>query len=251
MILHPQTRMLAEAAWWAYEEPEEIEAWLNRHHGFERFAFFDEGATQAFAAGNERRILVAFRGTEEPADWLHDIDAGFISYDHGRIHRGFQRALQEVWSEIYLTVRDWRIDSLAEKSVLVTGHSLGAALATLAFIGLEADHLATFGSPRVGDKKFARWFNAEYRGLAIRFVNNNDIVPRTPAYLAGYRHVGRLAYITARGRIVENATAWFRLKDAAFGFRGDIMLAGVDAVKDHSMTRYASAVQRAFDEARR
>lgn len=245
MILHPQTRMLAEAAWWAYEEPAEIEESFSHRHAFERFEFFDKGGTQAFAAGNERRIVVAFRGTEEPADWLHDIDAGFIKYDPGRIHRGFANALLEVFIDIIVALRKMRDNA---QEILVTGHSLGAALATLAFIGLEGHHLVTFGSPRIGDKKFARWFNAEHRGLAIRFVNNNDIVPRTPPYLTGYRHAGRLAYITAGGRIVENATAWFRLKDASFGFRGDIMLAGLDAVKDHSMTRYASAIQRAFDE---
>ncbi|MDV2503051.1 MAG: lipase family protein [bacterium] len=248
MIYHPQTRMLAEAAWWAYEEPEEIVKGFAAGHALGRFEFFDKNGTQAFVAAGDTRIVVAFRGTEEIADWLADIDAGFTRYAYGRIHRGFSRALLEIWPDLFKTVMDWHMDSMEVRELLVTGHSLGAVLATLAFIGLEASRLVTFGSPRVGDSGFARWFNKTYRGFATRFVNNNDIVPRTPPYLAGYRHVGRLAYITAAGRIKGDATAWFRLKDAAFGFRGDIMLAGVDAIKDHSMTAYASAIQRAYDE---
>jgi len=47
--------------------------------------------------------------------------------------------------------------------MIVTGHSLGGAIATLAVAeliskGIQVDNLYTFGSPRVGDSNFISWF---------------------------------------------------------------------------------------------
>ena len=69
--------------------------------------------------------------------------------------------------------------------VWVTGHSLGAALATLATIrltndGIPVNGLYTYGCPRVGEVKFRSLFEENVTARAYRLVNNNDIVARIP-----------------------------------------------------------------------
>ena len=70
----------------------------------------------------------------------------------------------------------------------ISGHSLGAALATLTADRFpKVRSLYTFGSPRVGDREFAENFTVE----AHRFVNGNDIISRLPPE-GLYHHVGQI-----------------------------------------------------------
>jgi predicted lipase len=70
--------------------------------------------------------------------------------------------------------------------LLVAGHSLGAAMATLALPDIEASlnikvtSVFTFGSPRVGDDAFARAYNTAFGRRSFRIVNTSDIVTSVP-----------------------------------------------------------------------
>jgi len=78
-----------------------------------------------------------------------------------------------------------------------TGHSLGAALATLAAHHRRPQAVYTFGSPRVGDAAFL----ASFGGTAIyRVVNSRDLVATLPPARLGFSHVGELHYMTRDGR---------------------------------------------------
>jgi predicted lipase len=75
--------------------------------------------------------------------------------------------------------------------------SLGAALAThavshLSALGFPINQFYTFGSPRVGDKKFHFWFNRIFskEGYAARIVHNKDPIPHFPLKTLGYEHLG-------------------------------------------------------------
>jgi hypothetical protein len=71
----------------------------------------------------------------------------------------------------------------------VTGHSLGAALATLAAVDTTPARLVTFGSPRVGDEAF----RALFAGLEVRrFVDCCDVVSRVPPERFDAAHLARL-----------------------------------------------------------
>ena len=86
----------------------------------------------------------------------------------------------------------------AAPELLVTGHSLGAALAATFAAHYMRDHPAAavraypYAQPRVGDAVFAqaleRLVASSPRRVFRRFINNNDIVTRVPASLLGYRH---------------------------------------------------------------
>ncbi|KAL6049195.1 C2 domain-containing protein [Balamuthia mandrillaris] len=81
-----------------------------------------------------------------------------------------------------------------KREIWITGHSLGGALATLFTAKLLLDYpqinkriggLVTFGQPRLGDIHFARFMEERLmttkgRQRYLRFVNNNDIIPRLP-----------------------------------------------------------------------
>lgn len=77
--------------------------------------------------------------------------------------------------------------------VTVTGHSLGAGLATLLALDLASHSLVpntciTLASPRVGDLTFSHVFNHVVPN-AYRVVNRLDLVPKVPPALM-YWHVG-------------------------------------------------------------
>ena len=107
------------------------------------------------------------------------------------MHKGFRAALEDVWKTLHTHYKKHGVG----KQLLVTGHSLGAALATL-----YSDRIAdmnsacyTFGSPRVGCSLFAQLFNERINN-SFRYVNDNDPVPCVPSSLT-YEHVKGLKWL--------------------------------------------------------
>ncbi|GFG75022.1 lipase family protein [Mycobacterium botniense] len=146
-----------------------------------------------------RTVFVAFRGTLTAAEWLDDFDAFAGDYrpvaGFGHVHLG--------WMALYATIRDSLASNLATacagcNHIVVTGHSLGAALAVLAapdiFTNMPPNlepALTTFGGPRTGLHDFAMSFNMTIDSC-YRVVNLFDVVPHVPLPLPGlpYEHVG-------------------------------------------------------------
>lgn len=197
---------LSEASTLVYAEEEFVRARF-REAGLPQVQFFKGRSTQCYVAANRQFAIVAFRGSELwkragkvdlqkiTADLLVNLDVRLADWERGgKVHSGFQRALEEVWEELAP-----RIDALAAggRTIWFTGHSLGGALAVLA-----ADRYGTggrlynFGCPRVGDAEFADGF----RVTAYRVVNHRDIVARIPPE-GVYRHVGEPRYIDQRGKL--------------------------------------------------
>lgn len=76
--------------------------------------------------------------------------------------------------------------------VVVTGHSLGGAIATLAGaylrkLGVAVD-IYTFGSPRVGDTAFANFVSSQKNGFTARITQKLDPVTAVPGLVAGFAH---------------------------------------------------------------
>lgn len=152
--------------------------------------------TQAFATrGPDGRRIVAFRGTEPDSvgDIGTDLLATLVGWPHGgNVHRGFARAYASVQADI-----DRWLDADDDGTPPVfTGHSLGAALATLAASHRRAAVLVTFGSPRVGDDVFVAGMSAID---SARYVNCCDIVTSVPPAGRWYRHVEPMHYIDRHG----------------------------------------------------
>ena len=177
--------------------------------------------TQGCFASNPDFAILAFRGTErdDPSDSLTDLDARPSSEQefesglqrssllhmfedaadsllHGCVvHHGFQQALNQVWSVTAVLLSSYR-SRQPNAEICFTGHSLGAALATLAisrFRG-EAASLYTIGSPRVGNDAFCRRVHERATLGVFRFVDNNDLVTHVPIQAPIYDHVEKQCY---------------------------------------------------------
>lgn len=146
----------------------------------------------------------------------------------GRVHSGFKGALGEVWGMLLP-----EIEALHEQGLKIwlAGHSLGAALATLAVDRLaHVQGLYTFGSPRVGDREFA----ARFRVPSFRLVNGRDFAARMP--LKGpFRHVGTPRSIDTPTESVQDATgpAACRGEGAPAAARYDTAELIPNAIRDH------------------
>lgn len=244
---------LANAANLAYKTESQIgKALQGASWAMEKHRFFDHPAgTQAFVAARGEHLLLAFRGTEpgEIEDWMTDANARQVGDGDLAFHKGFHEALDTVWKRIEGYLRP----QLADKTLWITGHSLGAALATLAAhrlcaAGHDPVFVYNFGSPRVGNPAFYQ----AYRPITYRFVNNNDIVPHIPfktqpvgLRLYHYKHVNSMRYFDRHGNLGDGMSDWAVKKDMILGRwkdRGDL---GPDAFKDHAMARYLENVRRA------
>jgi len=209
---------MALASALAYEPGAEAEkqalAW-----GFPKFNFLQGtrriSDTQAYITGNDKLIILAFRGTEQKIqDWATDLNFIKTEGPLGNVHEGFNSAFNSVIVSLTKSLFEFRDN---QQPIWVTGHSLGAALATLAVaafteFGLEVSGLYTFGSPRVGDQRFEEALRAKMGDRIFRVVNRNDIVPRVPPSLAGYKHVGEVVLFDEKGMLKQEPNAWEQLK---------------------------------------
>ena len=200
-------------AWWLAEASTLVytnEAFVKQRFskaGLKRVKYFNRSGTQCFIAANNRFAIIAFRGSEiwkrnerfDPsqmiADFKTNIDIRLSDWIRGgKVHTGFMTALESIWDDMQPEIK-----RLQDQGVLIwlTGHSLGAALATLAADRLQnVQGLYTFGSPRVGDQKFQQRFGLK----AFRVVNGRDIVADIPPK-GLYHHVGEPIFIDQNGRI--------------------------------------------------
>lgn len=130
-------------------------------------------------------LAVSFAGTETSGDVKVDASIGDVDVPlawtlnaPSRAHAGFVG--------LYAKLRD-HVHSMVKQSgasvVIVTGHSLGGALATLAgpdLAGAGYDvKVVTFGAPPVGDGNFVKMFDSSIKEC-VRVVNPHDPVTTVP-----------------------------------------------------------------------
>lgn len=214
--------------------------------GFTDVSVRSEAGTQVVVASDidRKRTLVIFRGTQP--DDISDIttDVEFLRCDWrggGSVHRGFATAYDSIHGWL-----DQQVKHTEPIQMLITGHSLGAALATLAASIYPAAHLYTFGSPRVGDGEFADSFVSR---TVARFVNCADLVTRIPPEPMGYQHVGTERYIDRSGTLRLTMDAVQKFEDAAIArveyIASSAWRPGSVAVRDladHAPINYVSGV---------
>lgn len=178
---------------------------------------------------NGNNLWIIFRGTQNIEEWLQDLSVSqdilpkknenisqqalFLSgvSETPLIHKGFL--------EVYSNIKDkiWEsVNSVKPEKVVLSGHSLGAAISTIA--GLEIanagyeTYVYNFASPRVGNGVFCSLVESKLK--QYRIVNTTDVVPVSPLSVTlnigdpenpfFYSHCGEARYFTSNWMSIVN-----------------------------------------------
>jgi len=237
--------------------PYELVAWINMSDfigGLTEPKFYGLIAQNT---QSPHEYILAIRGTEGLEEWWDDAMAFLVPFrqvpNTGRVHQGFDkiysslRIVKRLRPEERIAVAPPRktfIGSFGDqleqltlgleaarkalrdekkgrplRTYVVTGHSLGSALATLFVMENDAKKkfdvttCCTFASPRVGSKQFVTSFN-RLPITSWRIVNSWDLVPKLPLRippLFGYRHVETAYRFSSRGTVKCSLVCWHEM----------------------------------------
>lgn len=236
----------AERAW-LFAKFSEL-AYLNPKLGINAYKelgytaiFVDHDGSQAYLLVNEFDIVVVCRGTEPTQfkDIAADLDTRLVDSKagDGRVHAGFRESCRDVWPAVV----EFMIKHQENHAIWCTGHSLGAAMATLIAHHLSSTNtvtLFTYGSPRVGDRGYINLIKNSV--VHYRFINNMDIVTRVPGW--PYKHFGDIIYMNHEGLVCEMTTAQV-VKDRIKGLIKGLAVREINYFTNHSISRYVKNLE--------
>lgn len=166
----------------------------------------------------EEEILIGFRGTIKGVkQWMSDLDVVYTKWynGHGKVHSGFYDRFNEIKTPA-ITLLKKAQKKLPNGDIIISGHSMGGAVATLFAsylkeLNIHPRFVYTYGSPRVGDKTFSKYVDNQFGENLVRIMNDWDMVTDLPPLAFGYRHTGKLitcktgtSECKERGRMDEN-----------------------------------------------
>ena len=179
---------------------------------------FDTESVQGYFGKTKDTLYIVFRGSEDDEPGCPDWKANFnfipITLNiktNIKVHQGFLLYYKKVKDKILKEAKK-------HKRIVVTGHSLGSALATLTaenikFLYPDKKVLCLpFSSPMVGNDKFCEHFNGII-DYCLRIWTGQDTVVRVPPWLLGYRHVKEGKWLPIRAwwnplRWILTITSW-------------------------------------------
>ena len=217
--------LLAQASYNAYpnssDRPNQLEGYesICWFYGYDfRNKLAEEKMVAVYKKNNTNDYLFAFRGTDSICDMIDDFEfmekksfpffskrsiydaqiaSGFCHIYTNRLSIRRNQSLQQ-------TLFDFLVET-TPKNILITGHSLGAAMAEIFTIDLcnalkyglnlniETITHYNFACPRVGDDNFSNaYINyciEEKKCNIIRFVNYYDYIPCFTPQFFSYKHV--------------------------------------------------------------
>ena len=212
-----------------------------KKYNLKNYVFFTNNGAQGHAACNNDDLVITCRGTQptQVNDLYADLDTIPKRHAEGWVHEGFRREARKLLPMIINYVRQY-----PNRTIWLTGHSLGAAMALyitqeLEYEGLNPTMLFTYGCPRLGNQTYVNCIKTEHH----RYVNCNDVVTTVPPTWLGFRHDGNQHYINFYGNI-RPLTTWQTIKDKWRAHKRS-WLSGkwFDGIDDHSVDLYASKIK--------
>lgn len=222
-----------------------------REEGGVVLPFFFDGRpnedAQAFLWKAGRSVFIAFRGTEDMRDAMADLDVRRADLEDTdvsgvKLHNGFYKQYKSIDQDIMVILDE--LDSEYDE-IVMCGHSLGAALATIAAADIATKkrekkvRCHTCGSPRVGNREFTEWFESRV-SENWRIYNKNDPVPMIPISHR-FVHVPNAVRISDEGefRIVKGDMPWF-VRPVSAVFNLDFM----KPICDHDCKLYIARLMK-------
>lgn len=160
--------------------------------------------TFGFVGYNSRdnEVVLAFRGTNgaDFMNWMTNIVYYRVQYEdvpNTQVHSGFYSAYSAVSSRVISNLRTL-LSAHPTATLLITGHSLGGALATFAALDIKRKisfsnriNFYTFGSPRTGNQAFTDYVMTVFpNGGYQRVTHYTDVVVQVPPRQMGFNHAG-------------------------------------------------------------
>ena len=155
-----------------------------------------------------RSVVLTFRGSSNAANWGVNLDTNLVNFPECgsesdcKVHAGFYSAWQK--NVAILDGLAGLLEKHATQRVLVTGHSLGGAMATFAALhiakyqknppSIEVYH---FGSPRIGNFAFAKHV-VNTLPVFFRVTHHRDPFVHVPAMSFGFTHIPHEIYYSKR-----------------------------------------------------
>jgi hypothetical protein len=238
---------LAKMAKLAYIEFDKHETEMSRlklnlkNGGFDLLKTFTDKYANAFLTVSRTNSysVLAFRGAGPGSNddirtvlQINRIDSG-----SGGVHFGFSRAYATMAMDLEKQLADIR-----DYPLYITGHSTGAAIATIATQQIELsfeDLIAacyTFGSPRVGNVDY----EMVIKSPIYRVVNAADIVPLLPYMSMGYVHIGDVRFLTRGGELRHSIPAFSRF----LSILGGMLLLSGPIIRDHAIDEYIRKLEK-------
>ena len=156
--------------------------------------------------------VLAFRGSRSIRNFIADVDIIQVQTDicdGCEAHQGFWDSWVEARAGILAALKTTAIQNPRSR-VVVTGHSLGGAIAAIAAaeirkVGVPSD-LYTFGSPRIAGRKLSDFITNQNAGGNFRITHFDDPVPKMPPLFLDYVHISPEYFIDKGNGIVPTAT---------------------------------------------
>lgn len=205
----------------------------EKYTNLEILNLFDFNDYDSIGAGyraidhENKRIVLAFRGTSTNRDWFANLNVPFKRYqplpnlklnailkcDGCKVHKGFYEFVEQYCVDIIRFVGQLK-RKYPEYQLVVLGHSLGGVFALLSGIEFQLmgfePLVITYASPKVGNKPMMKFIDILFKTSTltqhsqkdfdfdhgyIRVVHSNDLVPMLPPKELGYYHGGVEYYI--------------------------------------------------------
>jgi triacylglycerol lipase len=230
----------AELSMFSYLTEDQLAVLVGKANYELRGSFASEHG-HAYLVTSPVDAVVVIRGSGE-RDWeelrSEQRNLSIFGETIGKVHRCFKSDVDELWPKLESELEH------VQQPVWFCGHSLGGAYANicaqrclLSYIRSEPKELHTFGSPRIGNKKYVQHVHVDH----YRWVNNNDFIARVPAVWFGYRHSGQELYLDREGKL-NRIRGWRRIIDRLRGATHQLFKGRVDYAEDHSVTQYVDRI---------
>ena len=144
-------------------------------------------------------LFFSFRGSSNLHNWIDNVQFSLISPYNNKsieVEKGFYKIYSNIKNELFNNLFYLK-DKYETNQILITGHSLGAAIATLLMYDIITIYpkqfnllFYNFGSPRVGNQYFIDSIkNANIK--LFRVTHYYDIVPHLPQEFLFFNHISR------------------------------------------------------------